>query len=65
VPPAACRESLRACLCVFSPPLSPPSLLKVREAVEHGRRQGGELVVGQFQPPAGDTRERGPDYARQ
>jgi hypothetical protein len=65
VPPAACRENLRAGLRVFSPPLSPPSLLKVREAVEHGLRQGGELVVVQENVPAGDTRERGPEHARQ
>jgi hypothetical protein len=38
---------------MFCPPLSLPSLLKVREAVEHGRRQGGELVVAQFEDTAG------------
>jgi hypothetical protein len=37
---------LRVCECV-SALLSPPSLLKVREFVEHGRRQVGEVVVGQ------------------
>jgi hypothetical protein len=50
---------------MLSPPLCPPSLLKVREAVEHGRRQGGELVAAQTEFPAGRTEGEGLEHARQ
>jgi hypothetical protein len=55
-----------ACVCECSlSPLSLPSLPKVRESVEHGRRQGGELVVVQVDLPAGDPREKEWEHARQ
>ncbi len=46
------------CVCLCDVSLSPPSLLKVREPVEHFRGKGGELVSGQIEPPAEHTRER-------
>jgi hypothetical protein len=69
VPPAACRESSRpcvcVCVCVCDVSLSPPSLLKVREPVEHRRGEGGELVGGQKEVPAEHTRERARGHASQ
>ena len=46
------------CVCVCDVSLSPPSLPKVREPVEHRRGEGGELVVPQIEDPADHTRER-------
>jgi hypothetical protein len=50
---------------MLSPPLCPPSLLKVREAVEHGRRQGGEAVVVQKEESAKRMEGEGSEHARQ
>jgi hypothetical protein len=54
----ACARAC-VCVCVCDVSLSPPSLLKVREPVEHRRGEGGELVVVQKEVPAEHTRERG------